>query len=260
MRRFRIIPALIILLLACALPVSGAEAGQFRSAGDLWEHWCQTDSIPDFITGIWSTDGTTENLTFGVVPGQEGETAKNWILSRITDDSTVTFVTQTYSRNYLWAIMEDVNTYFDLGLGFMSAGPSEYDNVVYVELHTDYENNPDSLTAVAELTEKYGDAISVSFTDTVYVTTLESVTPPDPFLLMPAPKKAVSPLPVLVFLCLILGCVILMTERKRQLLLTGGGIAEISAASIEQQIRNTVPAVPGTLDDRIMESIAASEE
>lgn len=260
MRRFQIIPALIILLLACALPVSGAEAGQFQTAGDLWEHWCQTDSIPDFITGIWSTDGTTENLTFGLVPGQEGETAKSWILSRITDDSTVTFVTQTYSRNYLWAIMEDVNTYFDLGLGFMSAGPSEYDNVVYVQLHTDYENNPDSLTAVAELAEKYGDAISVSFTDTVYVTTLDAAAPPDPFRLGPAPKKAVSPLPVLVFLCLILGCVILMTERKRQLLLTGGGIAEISTVSIEQQVRDTVPAFPGTLDDRIMESIAASEE
>ena len=32
MRRFQIIPALIILLLACALPVSGAEAGQFQTA------------------------------------------------------------------------------------------------------------------------------------------------------------------------------------------------------------------------------------
>ena len=260
MRRFGAFLLSIFLTFSLSMSVSAAESGSYANAGELWEHWCETGQIPDYITGIWSTDGGQENLTFGLVPGQEGEQAKELILSWITDDSTVTFVTQTYSRNYLWAIMEDVNTYFEQDLGFISAGPSEYDNVVNVELHTDYENNPDSLGAIAELKEAYGDAISFSFTDAVYIATLESVTPPDPFLLMPAPHKAASPLPVLVFLCLILGCVILMTERKRRLLLTGGGISETPVASIEQWIRETAPAVPGTLDARITESIARLEE
>ena len=151
MRRIPILFFALLLVFSLSLSVYAAESSTYPTAGDLWEHWCKTETIPDFITGIWSTDGGRENLTFGIVPGQEGKAGKNWILSMIMDDSTVTFVTQTYSRNYLWAIMEDVNTYFDRGLGFLSAGPNEYDNVVYVELHRDYAENPDSLAAVAEL-------------------------------------------------------------------------------------------------------------
>lgn len=245
------------LLLVCSLfpAASASEAGIYPTAGDLWEHWCEEGQIPDYITGIWSTDGTTENLTFGLLPGEEGELGKAELLSWIADDSTVTFTTQTYSRNYLLRIMEDVNTYFDLDLGFMSAGPSEYDNVVYIELHKNYETNPDSLAAVAELEEKYGDAISISLTDTVYVATLETVAHP-PLIIAPAmhPSDPASPLPILLGACVLLLLGIVCTYRRRMALLQGDA-AVVVPASLEDQIRRSELKIPATLDTRITETL-----
>lgn len=246
-----------ILLLVCSLfpSASAAEAGIYPTAGDLWEHWCEKGQIPDYITGIWSTDGSTENLTFGLLSGEEGELGKAELLSWIADDSTVTFTTQTYSRNYLMRIMEDVNTYFDLDLGFMCAGPSEYDNVVCIELHKNYETNPDSLAAVAELEEKYGNAVSISFTDTVYITTEEALVTP-PVMIAPAlhPADPASPLPVLLGACVLLLLGIVCTHRRRMVLLRGG-TAVVSPASLEDQIRRSEPEVPAALDARIAETL-----
>ncbi|MBE6922403.1 MAG: hypothetical protein E7465_04390 [Ruminococcaceae bacterium] len=255
MRRIPILIFTLLLVFSLSLPVFAVESGAYPTAGDLWEHWCETETIPDFITGIWSSDGGTENLTFGIIPGQAGEAGKNLILSWIMDDSTVTFVTQTYSRNYLWAIMEDVNTYFDRGLGFLSAGPSEYDNVVYVELHMDYAENPDSLAAVAELEERYGGAVSISFTDTEYVALLAPAASSDPFQLLPVPQKAPSPLPILLTLSIIMLCLIFLTERRRRLLLMGGGTVPVTYASVRERIKDAVPKYPDTLDARICESL-----
>ena len=247
---------LSFLLVSSLFPAaSGAEAGIYPTAGDLWEHWCEEGQIPDYITGIWSTDGTTENLTFGLLPGEEGELGREEILSWIADDSTVTFTTQTYSRNYLMRIMEDVNTYFDLGLGFISAGPSEYANVVCIELHRDYETNPNSLAAVAELEEKYGSAVSISFTDTVYVATVETVVHSPMMLISPLhPADPASPLPVLLGACALLLLGIVCTHRRRMVLLQGTA-AMMESASLEDQIRHSEPKVPASLDVRMADTL-----
>ncbi len=175
-----------LMFLHLSLPVLATESDTYETAGDLWNKWCQDDDVPDYITGIWSTDGSTENLTIGLVPGEEGEQAKEEILALIVDDSTVSFVTQTYSRNYLLQILEDVNTYFERNLGFMTVGTDEYANQITIELHADYETNPDSLAAVAQLQEKYGDAVSISFTNTIITTVEDAVAPP--VLIAPAPS------------------------------------------------------------------------
>lgn len=259
MRRFWIAISLMFLLLSASLPVSGTESGFFQTAGELWTYWSENQCVPDYITGIWSTDGGPTNLTFGIVAGEEGENAKQLLLSRIEDDSTVTFVTQTYPRNYLWAIMEDVNTYFDRGLGFMSAGPDEYDNIVYVEVHTDYENNPKSLAAVAELKEKYGGAISISFTDNTYVAVMDDAIPPSLMLPPLTPKEPASPLPVLLGICVVLMWLLVLLHRKQRLLAVSGGTAEITCGNMEALIKKSVPSVPETLDARIFDSIAKAD-
>lgn len=254
----KILVCFLSFLLVCSLfpSASGAEAGIYPTAGDLWEHWCEEGQIPDYITGIWSTDGTAENLTFGLLRGEEGELGREEILSWIADDSTVTFTTQNYSRNYLMQIMEDVNTYFDLGLGFISAGPSEYANVVCIELHRDYETNPDTLAAVAELEEKYGSAVSISFTDTVYIATVKPVAnSPLMMLISPLhPADPASPLPVLLGACVLLLLGIVCTHRRRMVLLQGDA-AVVVPESLEDQIRCSEPEVPAALDERISETL-----
>lgn len=244
---------LLVLILSLSVAAAATEGGTFQTAGDLWHYWVTEDCVPDYITGIWSTDGSTENLTFGLLPGETGESAKQQILNLILEDSTAAFVTQTYSRNYLFAIMEDVNRYFERKLGFMSAGPSEYDNVVYIELHTDYQNNPDSRAAVAELEKKYGSAVSISFTDTIYHYTLETGTEP-PVLIRPLVAPSPSPLPLLWMLfTAVLGALVLTEQRRRKLLTHVGTIPQtpLSIRQVKEQVLNSAPEVPSTLDLRV---------
>lgn len=259
MKRACLTVFLLILVIQLSVSAGALESGAVQTAGDLWQHWVSQDCIPDFITGVWSTDGSTTNLTFGLLPGDTGEHAKRQILDWIADDSTVTFVTQTYSRNYLFAIMEDVNTYFEKDLGFTSAGPCEYDNVVYIELHTDYQNNPDTLAAVAELEEKYANAVSISFTDAVYHLTLDVSTEP-PLLVRPLVDAASPAFPMTMLLILSVAVLIalILTENRRRMLLTHMGAAAptpFSIRHVEEQVRCASPEIPATLDSRVQASL-----
>ena len=65
----------------------------FPTLFDLFHHWC-TDGYPDYVTGIWSTDGSSYNLTLGVTNDAAGEAGKQEILDQIEDDASVAFVTK----------------------------------------------------------------------------------------------------------------------------------------------------------------------
>ena len=52
----------IFLICLCSVAVSAEEA-KYNTAGDLYEAWC--DNLPDYICGVWSTDGGTNNYKGG---------------------------------------------------------------------------------------------------------------------------------------------------------------------------------------------------
>ncbi len=250
---------IFFVLLFLAPTVQGAEV--YANAGQLWQSWNQAGTIPDYITGVWSTDGSPDSLTFGLLPGEAGEAGKAEILALIVDDSTVQFVTQTYSRNYLLAILQDVNGYFEKGLGFMSAGLYDMDNQIKIELHTDYQENPDSLAAVAALQAQYGNAVDIQFTDTVYAVTIQADEAVPGLVMLPHADPA-FPLPLLILFCLAL-LLLWSLPRRRMFALISGGVsreAVPSTVQVEDAVRNTLPPVSRDLDRRMEKTIQSLTE
>lgn len=256
---------LLCLFLLVLSPVTAQAAeGAFTTAGDLYEAWCQADRLPDYLTGVWSTDGGTTNLTFGVLDSEEGRAGEEKILSLVRDDSTVTIVYQKYSLNYLYTVQEAVEQYFDKDVGMVSVGVDMYGNRLQIEIHTDYQDDPDTQAMMAALTEQYGDA--VYFCDvSSYLVAVDSqnAAPTEPFLVMAAPGKQLSmPLDILLLVCVIAGVCLFFLERQRRRLAAvraGGSVTAVekplTTKAVEEKIQAADPDFPPQLDDRILETV-----
>ena len=119
MKRIAVLAMCFLMLCACTVTAFAENGGIYETARQLADAWHSQGGVPDYISGLWSTDGSRKNLTFGVVKGEAGEAGRQEILDLVKDDSTVTIVYQTYSHNYLWQIQDAiVHTYFEKGLGY----------------------------------------------------------------------------------------------------------------------------------------------
>ena len=108
---------------------------------DLFQTWAN-DGYPDYVTGIWSNDGSSYNLTVGVVEGAAGEAGKQEILNLIENDASVTFTTQAYSHNYLMQVQEELNPYFKQEeLGMVGSGIYDSENHVEIDFLTQKAND-----------------------------------------------------------------------------------------------------------------------
>ena len=95
MKRMLILVMCFLITCICAVMVSAEDNGIYENAGQLYEAWMHQGGVPDYISGVWSTDGGYVNLTFGVVKGEAGQKGQQEILALVKDDSTVTIVFQT---------------------------------------------------------------------------------------------------------------------------------------------------------------------
>ena len=249
---------------------------EFKNMNELFQYWENNNTYPDYVCGIWSTDGTLSRLTVGV----NDKNAENVILSLIENDSSVAFVYQKYSKNYLLSVIDEMNCRFSEieyaeKTGFVSMGLNEYDNRVDIAFKIDFEENSDTLALVAELTECFGDAVNVDYTDALIEFTV------DDLMLHPdkSGKNTVVYAPVsydkpdepeinalesnLVICCVILVVSVLMLftalifQRKRLLVLTDGTVKNdgYNKKYIENIIKNSMPETPAGLDLKIMEAI-----
>ena len=145
------------------MTITASTKATHSTAGDLFQQW-ESAGYPDYVTGVWSTDGSSYNLTVGLVEGTAGETGKQEILNLVENDASITFTTQTHSHNYLMQIQEELFPYFEQEeLGMVGSGVYDMENCVHVEFLTEKATDEVSLNFIAELEEKYGNAISVSF-------------------------------------------------------------------------------------------------
>ena len=235
----------------------------FPTLFDLFQHWCN-DNYPDYVTGIWSNDGSSYNLTVGVVEGAAGEAGKQEILDLIENDASVTFVTQTYSRNYLLQIQENLLPYFEQEeLGMVANGLHEKENYINIEIHTDKANSEASLNFIAELKSTYGDAVSFEYTDTVLTLTLQEVGLGNPLAPSVPGEKSFSPLlvagligiPLLVF-----GTWFVLRKRFVPVMQTTTGATVTptdthSVKEIKGMVRESSLTVSKELDERVMNKI-----
>lgn len=268
----RILLLAMCLILLCSFPVTAAaeESGIYENAGELYEAWVSGDCVPDYITAVISTDGGTDNLTFGLVEGEAGEKGRQEILGLVRDESTVTIMYQTYSRNELYRIQDQItDEYFGKDLGLVTAGVSEGANKLVLEVKKDYAEKAETLEMIRTVTEQYGDAVTFRFTDSVIqpvVGTQAAVT--NPIMVMADPQ---SPFNLLTF-ALILGTMMLAVlaglemRRHRLIAATGNGTSvildsqSVGRREIEDTIRSTEAKPSAALYDRVMRSIHFSEE
>lgn len=229
---------------------------------DLFQHWCN-DGYPDYVTGIWSTDDSSYNLTVGVTNDAAGEAGKQEILDLVENDDSITFTTQPYSHNYLMQIQEELFPYFEQEeLGLVGSGVYDMENCVHVEVLTEKENDEVSLNFIAELEEKYGDAVSISYTEG-YVLRTEEIsltTPPAPSI---GGKSSFSPLLIagmILIPLLVFGIYFALRKRFVPVMQTntGGTVTHsdtLSVKEVEELVKDSSLTVSKEVDEKVMERI-----
>ncbi len=148
----------VLLLCFCGLHVFASEA-KYATAGEYWDSW--EGERPDFITSAYYTDGGFANVVFGLVDNEVGRAAQQEILNLIEDDSTVSFIYQTYSYNELYEIFQEMHKYFEMDIGLVVLGVDSSENCVDMEILEEKANDPETLKLIEEIKGLYADKVSV---------------------------------------------------------------------------------------------------
>lgn len=179
MKRFLTIILALSCLMAICCPAFGAEActvppvdggGNYATMGDLYQAWGGYEGYPDYICGVWSTDGGMDNLTVAVTDDQAGEQGREEILSLLENPDSVTFTTQTYSYRELSAIMEEISAQMGGDSPIIGCGVYEMDNTVHIMVN---DTGEDADALAKALAKKYGGKVLVEMSDPLHTTTVE---------------------------------------------------------------------------------------
>lgn len=252
----RIFTSLLCVLILFLVPINAhaEDSGSFENAGALYEYWTSKSDLPDYITGVWSSDGSDVNLTFGVTNDVAGHEGAKLILDLVADDSTVAIAYQAYALHYLYNIQADVERYFEDDIGFKAVGVYFATNRVEVDVDQKRLDDPNTTAVVSTLMEKYGNAVFFKFTNTVYTPTIETGYGPasgffDP-IYNPIRNQTDTQTPLLYAMfavCIVSLMALFFSEYKRRkllVLLTSTGTATIpqsklSYSTIEAAVRKS---------------------
>lgn len=175
MKRFFVCILCVLILLSVPFSANAEGAGDFKDAGALYEYWTRKDCVPDYITGIWSTDGGYTNLTFGVTNDEAGREGAKQVLALVVNDDTVTIAYQTYALHYLHDVQAELERYLDNHIGFKAVGVYFATNRVEVQVDQEKMDDPNTTAVINALTEKYGNAVFFEFTNAEYIFTIGTV-------------------------------------------------------------------------------------
>lgn len=244
----------------------------YKDMNELFQYWENNRTYPDYVCGVWSTHGGMEHLTVAV----NSVDAEREILSLIENDSSVAFAYQIYSKNYLLSIIDEMNerfsdTEYSEKTGFVWMGLNEYDNRVEFGFKKGYENDLTSLELINELTERFGDAVQIEYTDEVICYATEDIMSyPLPLedvgstiIYTPSNNSKISSFEGdLITCCMILAISVLILsaafilQRKRLLRLSDGSVkASYEKSEIECAVKSSSLTPPPDLDKRIMDMI-----
>lgn len=243
----RILVFVFIMALACSFSLTAAaKEASYDTAGDLYEAW--QGNLPDYICGVWSTDGGEYNLTFGIQNSELGNAGKEEILCLVNNDSTLTFVYQVYSRNYLLRIQREIDEYLQKDVGLISTALDDRNNRIVLGILEEREDEDETATMMADIVAAYGDAVTFVYDDYAYIT---------------SGHPLFSDIQQLLFFIVAISCValigsaFLLGRKKRSLIQTtvGETITERfvpSVKEIEDMIRKADCDVPLALEHKIM--------
>ncbi|MBR2913064.1 MAG: hypothetical protein IKC40_03995 [Oscillospiraceae bacterium] len=223
---------------------------------ELWLQWAKF--APDYICGIWSTDGSMERLTIGIQDTEEGNAAKQEILDMIEDDSAITFVYQKHSKNELLRILDELYPYFERNAGLVSAGLNEIDNRIDIEIFEKNAKDAATKEMISELENAYGDAISISYTDEEIILTTGGEIGAD------TPKNHLPLYLTAGGMAILVSAFLFIRHRQNTaavLQTNAGSTVSVSpsSAKVGDMIRHTEPDFPSELDARILDAAKHEE-
>ena len=257
MKKICVILSVVLLMCSVSVPVFAAD--EYANADALYQAWY--GNLPDYITGVWSTDGSQYNLTFGIRADADVKAVKKEILALVKDDKSVSFAVQKYSYNELKAINDELLAYFpspenDADYGLVSMGVYEMENMVQIEILEARKDDPVTVAFVKEIKEKYGDAVRIAYAENYVQTTVEI----DPALPDPSSHEAWFIIAAAVLLGF-MGVLVYMKKKQSTVVLqTAGGAAvtssePLSVKDVERMVRDSGETVPDTLTQKIMQKI-----
>lgn len=245
-----------LLICSCAMSVHAEEA-KYRTAGDLYEAWY--NNLPDYICGVWSTDGGTSNLTFGIQNNETGNAGKQEILELVENDASVTFVYQEFGRNYLLGIQKEIDGYFEKDLGLISTGLDDINNCIALGISKERKDSADTQNMIEEITEKYGKAVSVEYTDKVVLTL--TVDEDAPYTWLTPYKQPALFFPMGIMIVLLIGVVFVIAIRRKMLLLQTNHGTTVSTVGppfskdVVDMVKKSNYDIPSDLKQKVMTAI-----
>jgi len=174
----KVFAILFSLLLMSQLAVFAGADAQYSTAGDLYQAWMSTqpdwrqNPYPEYVCGVWSTDGGLNNLTIAVTKDEAGEAGKAEILELIENDESVTFTYQSYSYAELLAARLEIERQLGKDNGMHSIGIYEMENHIGVGID---ETHPKAEAFMQKLLKEYGDMVHIEIS-TGPINTLEETT------------------------------------------------------------------------------------
>ena len=177
------------------------------------------------------------------------------MLDLVKNNSTLTFVYQEYSRNYLLQIQREIDEYMKKELGLISTALNEQNNCIELGILKERKDDVATQDMIKEITDRYGNAVTVEYTDAIYALTTDMNglwTSQHIILIMGI---------VVVFLA---GMFFVFQKRNVLLLQTNNGATVSTATSpstkeVENLVRKTQYDIPSELDQRIMNEINKTE-
>lgn len=246
---------LIFLLAFAAVPTVRAEttsAAPFQTMADLYASW---DEWPDYVCGVWTETGGMDCLTIGIQNNADGEAGKQEILDLIADDSTVTFVYQAYTDEYLRRVSDDISdAYLGGEAGVIGVGVYSSKNCVGVTILEDKRDEAVTKALVAALAAEYGDAVSIDYSGPVVADVKKGI--------RVLPTTALLAVPLLA--AVVLFGLLWMKRRRAMLLQTVGGdtktvTAPLSTAEVKRRVSKGVTP-SAALDERVREAIEQTDK
>ena len=159
---------------ALDMPADGSstertDEGKYATMGDLYQAWGGYEGYPDYICGVWSTDGGMSNMTVAVTKDEAGERGKEEILSLLENPNSVTFTYQSYSYQELQEVNEAIVERMIAGdQSIVACGIYEMENKVHVSV---LETAEDAEKTAQKLVKTYGDKVTVELGSMLFDTT-----------------------------------------------------------------------------------------
>lgn len=263
----KLISILFVLILLCSFPlIVFAEEARFDTAKDLFNYWEAHKDYPDYVCGVWTTDGSMKNLTISVLNTEEGNKGKQEILDLVRDDSTVTFAYGDYSRDYLREVQDSFTREMFQELGLSYTAFLDDKSRIELGIIKDKKDDPVAIKKLEEIKEQYGDVFLVKYVDgfvsdgSLLIEDLPVVYSTVDFETQQKPSYFVY-IAIAVLLLLSVACLYILAKQRKALLLqtdTGhvfNATVPLSAKEVENIVRNTELEVPSDLDKKVMKEI-----